>query len=95
MFMSLVILNIDDETGLPLDKSYMERELPLFLDVSLKKMKETWKIIDSGEECNDWDCDFCDLQSSINVAEVENLITNDQAWYLREKYLGMEKNRNT
>lgn len=47
MFMSLVILNIDDETGLPLDKSYMERELPLFLDVSLKKMKETWKKIDS------------------------------------------------
>lgn len=37
------------------------------------------------------DCLYCELQSDINVAETEDLITSDQAWYLREKYLGIRK----
>ena len=32
-----------------------------------------------------------DLQASINIAEVEQIISAEQAWYLREKYLRMER----
>lgn len=34
---------------------------------------------------------FCSLQSDINSAEVNQLKNTEQAWYLREKYLGMER----
>ena len=71
--------------------AYFECDLPLFLSTSLEAMKRAWEKMDRGEEYYEWDCDFCDLQSSINVAEVEQLISPDQAWYLREKYLGLER----
>lgn len=80
----------DPETGKPLDKSYLEENLPPFLTESLENMKEAWVKKETGHYLN-WDCDYCDLQSSINMAEVENLITSEQAWYLREKYLYMRK----
>ncbi|MBR1817031.1 MAG: hypothetical protein IJ763_10105 [Lachnospiraceae bacterium] len=89
--MNGIDIEIDKKTGLPLDKSYMEYDLPPFLETSLNQMKETWKKLDLGIDCDDWDCDYCDLQSSINVAEVENLITSQQAWYLRERYLKIER----
>ena len=38
-----------------------------------------------------WDCDYCNLQSDINSAEVNQIISPEQAWYLREKYLRMER----
>ena len=38
-----------------------------------------------------WDCDYCSLQSDINNAEVNRIISPEQAWYLREKYLRMER----
>ena len=34
-----------------------------------------------------WDCYFCELQSDINAAEVEGMITTEQADYLRVTYL--------
>lgn len=82
---------IDPATGLPLDKSYFECDLPPFLQESLDAMKEAWRKLDAGEEYYGWDCDYCDLQASINVAEVEQIISTEQAWYLREKYLRMER----
>ena len=81
----------DHSTGLPKDKAYFECELPPFLKESIDAMKKAQSKIGNGEEYYEWDCDFCDLQSSINVAEVEQLISPDQAWYLREKYLGLER----
>ncbi|MBQ9227590.1 MAG: helix-turn-helix transcriptional regulator [Eubacterium sp.] len=77
----------DPVTGLPRDLSYLEKGLPLFLQESLDKMKDTLLRLERGEEYLQWDCDYCDLQSSINVAEVEQLITSTQANYLRNKYL--------
>ena len=62
-----------------------------FLSDSIEAMKRAWEKIEHGEEYSEWDCDFCDLQSSINVAEVEQAISPDQAWHLREKYLGLER----
>lgn len=80
------------EDGRPLDKSYLECGLPEWLQESIDAMKEAWDKLDRGEEYLHWDIDFCNLQSDINVAEVENIISSEQAWYLRGKYLGIEKN---
>ncbi len=38
-----------------------------------------------------WDCYYCELQTDINVAEVEGIITSEQAWALREEFLGLKK----
>lgn len=79
------------ETGLPKDLSYLECGLPEYLKGSIKKMKEAWRLIDSGEDYLHWDCDFCELQSDINTAEMSRIISEDQAWYLRETYLRMKR----
>lgn len=79
------------EDGLPLDKSYLEKELPDWLSASVAKMQTTWDRLDAGEKYSFWDCDYADLQSDINIAEVEGFISSDQAWYLREKYLRVER----
>lgn len=81
----------DRENGLPKDKSYLECGLPEFLQESLGAMKEAWEKLDKGEEYLRWDCDYCNLQSDINNAEVNQMISADQAWYLREKYLRLER----
>ena len=83
----------DNITGLPKDKSYLECGLPPFLAESVSAMAEAWKKIDGGEDYLRWDCDFCSLQSDINSAEVNRLISTEQAWYLREKYLRLERTR--
>lgn len=80
-----------DETGRPKDDSYLECGLPDFLQDSIHAMQEAWKKLDSGIEYLRWDCDYCSLQSDINSAEVNQLISSEQAWYLREKYLRMER----
>ncbi len=81
----------DELTGLPKDKGYLECGLPEFLKESIKAMEDAWEKIDAGEKYWHWDADYCTLQSDINVAEVEQIISSEQAWYLREKYLRMEK----
>lgn len=85
--------NYNTETGLPLDKSYLECNLPAYLQESIERMKKAWHLVDSGKTYLRWDCDFCELQSDINTAETSNLITEEQAWYLRETYLRIEKKK--
>ena len=77
--------------GHPLNKEYLECGLPGFLNDAIKKMIDTWDKKDHGEYCPYWDCDYCELQSDINIAEVEQMISSEQAWYLREKYLRIER----
>lgn len=77
--------------GYPVDDSYLECGLPPFLQESIQAMVEAWKKLDSGEQYLRWDCDYCSLQSDINSAEVNQLISTEQAWYLREKYLRLER----
>lgn len=79
------------ESGLPNDDSYLECGLPSFLQESIQIMKSAWEKLDSGEEYLHWDCDFCNLQSDINNAEINQIISPEQAWYLREKYLQIER----
>lgn len=80
-----------DDSGLPKDRSYLECGLPQFLQDSIQAMMEAWHKLDSGEEYMRWDCDYCNLQSDINSAEINQLISPEQAWFLREKYLRMER----
>lgn len=59
-----------------------EEELPPFLDESIKQLKK-------GIRQNSYllDCYYDEINSNINVCEVEQLITSEQADYLRKKYL--------
>ena len=81
----------DKRTGLPEDKSYLECGLPEFLKESIEKMEDAWEKLDRGEKYLRWDCDYCSLQTDINNAEVNQMISPEQAWYLREKYLRMAR----
>ena len=63
------------------NKAY-EDEVPPFLKESLMKVKKY-----RSKENDLFDCYLDELNSSINVSEVENLISKEQASYLRVKYL--------
>lgn len=80
----------DDKTGLPIDESYLEVELPEYLKKSLDTMKQCSEIMDSGGYDYFWDCKWCELNADINSAEVDELISHRQATYLRKKYLRMD-----
>jgi len=69
------------------DKTYLECGLPPFLAESVEAMKSAWEKLDRGETYLRWDCDFCNLQTDINIAEGCGAISTEQAWYLRRKYL--------
>ena len=71
--------------------NHYEAGLPAYLCTSLNKMKAAVKKIENGEEYLRYDCDYCELQSDINTAEVGGEISPDQAWYLRNKYLGIKR----
>lgn len=61
---------------------YLEINLPQYLQKSLDDYIE-------GERTNSslWDCYFCDLQASINIAEVDQDISASHASYLRKTFL--------
>lgn len=84
--------NYDALTGLPENMSYLEQELPGYLEKSLTAMKKSWEIEDAGETDYLWDCYWCELNADINTAEVDGAISHRQAAYLRKKYLRMEEN---
>lgn len=81
----------DPETGLPVNQQYLECDLPVYLQSSIKTMVASWKIIDSGKKDYHWDMYWSELNADINSAEVEQEISAEQAWYLREKYLRMKR----
>lgn len=82
--------NYSNDSGLPKDESRFDTGLPEFLQKSIKEMQESWERVDKGEKDLHWDIYWCDLNSDINYAEIEQLISSKQAWYLRRKYLRME-----
>ena len=81
----------EEETGLPVNRSYLECGLPGYLQESLDTMKKAQAEKDGGKRDLRFDCYYCDLQADINSAEVDGRISSEQAWYLREHYLGIEK----
>ena len=63
-------------------KEYYEINLPGYLQHDLDAMKEgKWP----------YDCLWGELYGSINCAFIDGDITEDHAWYLREKYLDMKR----
>lgn len=68
-------------------KEYYEINLPGYLQHDLDAMKEGkwYRMTACGEE----------LYGSINCAFIDGDITEDHAWYLREKYLDMERVRSS
>ena len=80
-----------NENGKPADNSYLECNLPTFLNASISAFKEALEKHNSGNSLSLLDCYYCELQSDINSAEVNNIISSEQAWYLREKYLGLSR----
>ncbi len=83
--------DFDVETGLPIDKTYLECGLPAFLQEAIEQMKKAWILKDNKEDYLHWDLDYCTLQSNINMAEISNAISSEQARYLREKYLRIKQ----
>ena len=71
-----------------------EKNLPEFLQIDLDRYKQAQEDIRNGKEVSLMDCYYCELQSSINVCEVERIISSEHAWYLREKYLELAKEDN-
>ena len=67
-------------------KEYYEINLPGYLQHDLDAMKEG-KL--------PYDCLWGELYGSINCAFIDGDITEDHAWYLREKYLDMERVRSS
>ncbi len=80
-----------DINGKPVDNSYLECGLPAFLMDSLSTFKAAIEKQQSGVTVTLIDCYYCELQSDINSAEINNIISSEQAWYLRGKYLGLER----
>ena len=62
-------MNEYDENGYPIDKEYLECDLPKFLVDSIEQLKVSWDKHMRGES-SCWDDDYCELQSNINVAEL-------------------------
>lgn len=84
----------DKKTGLPKNKNYLECDLPPYLQTSIGNMIASWKLIDSGKKDYHWDMCWSELNADINSAEVDQEISSEQAWYLREKYLRMKRGDN-
>ncbi|MFR6040340.1 MAG: hypothetical protein ACLUHL_02875 [Dysosmobacter welbionis] len=78
----------EHDTGLPADGSYLGAAC---LTGVHRAMQAAWDRLDQGEEDLRWDCDYLNLQTDINNAEVNQVISSEQAWYLREKYLRIER----
>lgn len=76
-----------DRNGLPEDKSFMELDLPEFLQESIDLMK---KYLNKEDPTLTYDFVYPNLYADINDAEICNIISTEQAWYLREKYLGLK-----
>ena len=80
--------NINKETGLPIDESYLECDLPKYLQESIEQMRNGWIKKETGEYYH-WDLDYQELNADIGTAEYFGEISPRQANYLRKKYLKM------
>lgn len=89
MQLDTIACDYEVETGLPCNKSYLECGVPPYLKTSIENMKTSWAIEDRGEEDANWDLYWCELNADINSAEIDQVISKEQAQYLRKKYLRM------
>ncbi len=69
-----------DERGEPVDKSYLEANLPI-------ELRESIEMLDNVTSKLRLDLYQCNLNADIGVAVVCNEISDECAEYLRKKYL--------
>ena len=74
-----------------MEKIEIDSTLPQFLRESIEAFLIGKEKYESGIGYSEFDMDYCDLQTDINICEVEQMITSDEAWQLREKYLELQK----
>ena len=72
-----------DEHGEPVDKSYLEADLP-------EELVESINMLDSVTSELEIDMYWSNLNADIGVAEVCGDISSECADYLREKYLSIK-----
>jgi len=72
------LLNLDQELYNP----YYDKNIPSFLAESINNIKKAKK-----KRSSLLDCYLDETNSNINVCQIENLISKEQADYLRKKYL--------
>ena len=72
------LLNLEQELYNP----QYDKNIPTFLAESINNLKKARK-----KKSSLLDCYLDEVNSSINVCEVENLISKEHADYLRKKYL--------
>lgn len=75
-------------TGKPLNKIYLEKNLPIYLQKDIDALREGYK-----KQVSYIDCLMDEVQGSINSAEIDGVITEEQAIYLRKKYLYGDENK--
>lgn len=71
-------------------KTYLEYDLPLSLQEALDRLKRGLELSKDGKYTQ-LDLDYDEVNSCINTAEVGQRISSEQAWYLRERYLGIKR----
>ncbi len=76
-------LNVSIEELLSLEREEAKSTLPPILYESIKGLRKELR-----KNSLQIDCGYDELNSSINVAEVENLISKKMAARLRERYFG-------
>ena len=72
--------------GKPVDKSYLEVNLPGYLQHDIDALVEG----ENDPDCLHVDCLEDEVYGSINLVLYGHEINDEQARYLRKKYLGME-----
>lgn len=80
-----IVKNCLDNNGKPLNKKYLEIGLPDYLSRDIENLLSAEK----EKHCLHLDCFQDELYGSINAAYWDGDITEEQAAYLRKKYLSM------
>ena len=62
--------------------------LPESMLQTIQKYEASLALAEAGTPDFKLDCYYDELNSDINVMEVNKELTSEQAWYLRGKYLG-------
>ena len=62
--------------------------LPESMLQTIKKYEHSLFLVQTGKPDYKLDCYYDELNSDINVMENDGVISSEQAWYLRSKYLG-------
>ncbi len=70
-----------------IEKEYLENDLPDYLQHSISQLIEGRKKVNAGESYYQLDLDWAELNADIGTACYYEEITENQAAYLREKYL--------